>query len=165
MKTHVKLLPALLASLCAAGPALAQDHEDPATSEQAPPADEPSMKEVLESQQFKSALTGVLRAMQQSGQAKAGAGDGGSRPATAGQSDAMSDAAGVAAQAFGFAAENPDATEAEKQAAAERMMQGVFEGELADDAVALPQARPQPAQPAKDYGDYDEKDYGDYDER
>lgn len=160
MTIHVKLFPALLVSLCIAAPVTAQEEDAPA-SDEARAAQEPTMKEVLQSDQFKSALTGVLRAMQQQEEADAA----GSRSQPAAGSGAMSDAAGVAAQAFGFAAENPDATEAEKQAAAERMMQGVFQGELADDAVELPQATRQPAKPAKDYGDYDEKDYGDYDER
>lgn len=46
------------------------------------------------------------------------------------QSDAMRNALGVAMQAFGFAASHPDATETEKRAAANRMMQGVFDREL-----------------------------------
>lgn len=46
------------------------------------------------------------------------------------QSGAMRDALSVAQQAFGFAASHPDASEAEKRSAANRMMQGIFRREL-----------------------------------
>jgi hypothetical protein len=64
------------------------------------------------------------------------------------KSGAMHDALGVAMQAFGLAAVNPDATESQKQAAANHMMQNVFQRELHGGAGSAQSDAPKASTPA-----------------
>lgn len=119
---------------------------------------EPSTAEVMSSPQVQQAMSAAMQVLQQMDQQSHPGGNKVRSGQSAGQSDAMRDAASVARQAFGFAAENPNATEAEKQAAANRMMQGVFQQELQGDAQPSRADENEPApihQQAKDYGNDD----------
>lgn len=64
------------------------------------------------------------------------------------KSGAMHDALGVAMQAFGFAAAHPDATEPQKQASANHMMQDVFRRELHGGAGSAQSGAPKASTPA-----------------
>lgn len=153
MKLENQRLVTLLAAACFATTACGQQAETQ-TSKQ----DEPSAAEVMSSPEVQQAMAGAMQMLRQMDANQAGAAD---KPATgddAATSDAMRDATSVLHQTIGFSQANPNATDAERQAAANRMMQGIFQRELngTTKVSTLPQGSSQePSEQGKDYGDYD----------
>lgn len=144
----------MAAAMFLAGPAFAQQGQSTSNRDA-----EPSAKEVMASPQVQQAMSAAMEVLRQMDAAQGGSASKSAAGNDAASSDAMRDAAGVARGAFEFAAKNPNATEADKQATANSMMHGIFRRELMGTSAADPQQQeqePQATTKAKDYGDVDD---------